>query len=87
MTYNAIKCLKCGYVVWTEHIHDWRSCNCSGCYIDGGRECLRIGGADFILGSYYPTTRVFMAKNQDTGIITHTEILSKKKREELYNGY
>lgn len=43
---NKAKCLKCGDVIESKHIHDWVSCTCGNIFVDGGRQYLRRGVAD-----------------------------------------
>lgn len=46
MKVAAIKCPKCGDVVWSRSRHDFRNCKCGRNFIDGGRDYTRIGGDD-----------------------------------------
>jgi len=39
-----IKCLKCGDIIESKHRHDFVSCSCGTCAVDGGDEYLRIIG-------------------------------------------
>jgi len=41
---NKIKCLKCGDVITSETVHDFKWCSCKSCAVDGGREYLRRVG-------------------------------------------
>ena len=41
---NAIKCLKCGDVIESTYRHDWVQCSCGACFVDGGRDYMRVGG-------------------------------------------
>lgn len=41
---NAIRCKKCGEVIESRSVHDFRSCSCKACAVDGGREYLRRCG-------------------------------------------
>lgn len=41
---NAAKCLLCGDIVESKHVHDWRDCYCGAMFVDGGLEYLRRGG-------------------------------------------
>jgi DNA-directed RNA polymerase subunit N (RpoN/RPB10) len=38
---NAIRCVKCGDVIESTHVHDFRYCKCGTVAVDGGREYLR----------------------------------------------
>ena len=39
--HNRIKCLKCGDVIESKSVHDFRWCSCHACAVDGGRQYLR----------------------------------------------
>ncbi|MBR4514572.1 MAG: hypothetical protein IKO61_06765 [Lachnospiraceae bacterium] len=39
--HNRIKCLKCGDVIESFTVHDFKSCSCGACFVDGGKEYLR----------------------------------------------
>ena len=39
-----IKCLKCGDIIQSYNIHDFKSCSCQNIFIDGGEDYLRYGG-------------------------------------------
>ena len=41
---TKIKCLKCGDIIESKHRHDFVSCSCGTCAVDGGDEYLRIIG-------------------------------------------
>ena len=38
---NRIKCKKCGDIIESYHVHDFKWCSCKSVAIDGGREYLR----------------------------------------------
>ena len=40
----AIRCLKCGDLIFSRAQHDCRSCSCGLCNIDGGFHYLKICG-------------------------------------------
>jgi hypothetical protein len=44
ITRNAVKCLKCGDVIESTHVHDFKACSCGAVFVDGGLEYLRRGG-------------------------------------------
>ena len=46
---NAARCRKCGIVIESKSVHDWRQCACGAIFVDGGQEYQRWGGeeADF----------------------------------------
>lgn len=41
---NRIRCLKCGDIIESENVHDFRWCKCKSCAVDGGRMYLRRVG-------------------------------------------
>ena len=38
---NAIQCKKCGEVIQSRHVHDFVTCQCGACSVDGGHDYLR----------------------------------------------
>ena len=38
---NAIRCKKCGDVIESETVHDFKFCSCGSCAVDGGHDYLR----------------------------------------------
>lgn len=42
---NVIKCKKCGEVIESKTVHDFRFCTCRLCAVDGGRDYFRRVGA------------------------------------------
>ena len=41
---NKIKCKKCGDIIESKTVHDFKWCSCGACAVDGGREYLRRVG-------------------------------------------
>lgn len=41
---NMIRCVKCGDIIESKSIHDFKSCSCGAVFVDGGLEYQRIGG-------------------------------------------
>lgn len=41
---NRIKCKKCGTIIESKSVHDYRSCPCGACAVDGGHDYLRRTG-------------------------------------------
>ena len=41
---NAIRCRKCGDIIESETVHDFRACSCGACAVDGGHDYLRRCG-------------------------------------------
>lgn len=44
ITKNAIRCNKCGEVIESVHVHDFKWCSCKSVAVDGGHEYLRRVG-------------------------------------------
>lgn len=41
---TAIECPICGYIIYSRARHDFRTCECESCFVDGGFDYLRYGG-------------------------------------------
>ena len=41
---NAIRYRKCGDIIESETVHDFRVCSCGACAVDGGHDYLRRCG-------------------------------------------
>lgn len=41
---NAIQCMKCGDIIESKHVHDFVTCSCGACSVDGGHDYLRRCG-------------------------------------------
>ena len=41
------KCLICGDIIESKSLHDFVTCKCESCYIDGGNYYSHIGAKDF----------------------------------------
>ena len=39
-----VRCLRCGDIIQSLHVHDFRPCYCGAIFIDGGAEYTRCGG-------------------------------------------
>lgn len=44
IVHNRIRCLKCGDVIESVTVHDYRECSCGACAVDGGKCYLRRCG-------------------------------------------
>jgi hypothetical protein len=40
------KCLKCNTIIESKHRHDYVTCACGACFVDGGSDYMRIGYDD-----------------------------------------
>lgn len=38
---NCIRCKICGQVIVSKHVHDFVTCKCGACSVDGGNVMLR----------------------------------------------
>ena len=38
---NAIQCKKCGEIIESVERHDFKTCSCGACSVDGGHDYLR----------------------------------------------
>ena len=38
---NAIQCKKCGEIIEPVYSHDYKTCSCGACSVDGGYDYLR----------------------------------------------
>lgn len=41
---NAIRCKKCGDIIESKTVHDFKFCSCGSCAVDGGLDYLRRCG-------------------------------------------
>lgn len=41
---NRIRCKKCGDIIESLTVHDFKFCSCESCAVDGGRDYLRRCG-------------------------------------------
>ena len=39
--HNKIKCKKCGDIIESISVHDFKWCSCGACAVDGGHDYLR----------------------------------------------
>lgn len=62
---NAIRCKKCGDVIESKTVHDFKFCSCGSCAVDGGLEYLRRCGN---LGDWEELSEV--EKVEDNGALT-----------------
>ncbi len=40
---NMIRCKRCGDIIESKHVHDFKQCLCGACFTDGGHDYLRRG--------------------------------------------
>lgn len=39
--HNKIRCKKCGDIIESTSVHDFKFCSCGSCAVDGGHDYLR----------------------------------------------
>lgn len=50
---NVIQCLKCGDIIESLHVHDFKTCSCGAVSVDGGKNYLKrcfeagVAGQDY----------------------------------------
>ena len=50
LIYNSVKCLNCGEILVSHHVHDYKTCSCENeTMCDGGGNYGRYGGKDLSL--------------------------------------
>ena len=42
--HNKIRCKKCGEIIESTSTHDFKTCSCESCGVDGGHDYLRRVG-------------------------------------------
>lgn len=47
ITKNAVQCKRCGDIIESKNTHDFVTCKCGLCSVDGGHEYLRRSCPDF----------------------------------------
>lgn len=47
IVYNAAECLACGDIIESLHVHDYNTCKCGRCAVDGGTRYLKRTANDF----------------------------------------
>lgn len=43
IVHNRIRCKKCGDIIESMSVHDFKRCKCGNCFVDGGHEYYRAG--------------------------------------------
>lgn len=44
---NMIQCKKCGDIIESVTVHDFKTCSCGACSVDGGHDYLRRCAEDW----------------------------------------
>lgn len=50
---NKIKCLSCGDIIESKHVHDYWTCSCKKVCVDGGLEYAKRGFPKFPVEGWY----------------------------------
>ena len=74
---NAIKCKHCGDVIESRSVHDFKSCSCGACAVDGGLEYLRRCAKTSMEEDLEEISEVF----PDDKALTDDELIDKVARE------
>lgn len=64
---NKIKCIKCGDVIESIYRHDFKTCSCGACSVDGGKSYLRRVGNDEDFEELSVTNIFIAPKEEDNG--------------------
>lgn len=73
---SKVKCLNCGEILESKHVHDFQMCNCSNeTFVDGGNEYTRCGGYNFDL------IEVIKESKSDEALKMHLKALKEKNKE------
>lgn len=43
---KGLQCLQCKSKIFSDHVHDYKTCSCGECYVDGGFDYFRMGCQD-----------------------------------------
>ena len=74
---NAIRCKHCGDVIESRSVHDFKSCSCGACAVDGGLEYLRRCAKTSMEEDLEEISEVF----PDDKALTDDELIDKVARE------
>lgn len=64
---NKIKCLKCGDIIESVYRHDFKTCSCGACSVDGGKDYLRRVGNNEDFEELSVNSIFFKPKEEDNG--------------------
>lgn len=74
---NAIRCKHCGDVIESRSVHDFKSCSCGACAVDGGLEYLRRCAKNSMEEDFEDISEVV----PDNEALTEDELIDKVARE------
>lgn len=72
-----IKCLNCGNIIESKTTHDFVTCKCESCHVDGGNDYFRFGGEDF--------DKMLIIFDDGTEVLASNKELYSKKYNEWFN--
>jgi hypothetical protein len=52
ITRNKVRCTGCSDIIESKHRHDYASCSCGSCSVDGGLTYVRVLAKDFSMVEY-----------------------------------
>lgn len=58
---NKIRCKKCGDIIESKHVHDFKWCSCKSVAVDGGKKYLRR------LGNFEDFEELSKSSNKEGG--------------------
>ena len=64
---NIAKCNKCGGIIESHHVHDYRTCPCGSISVDGGQEYIRRGGDPEDFDREFDIAHGFMPQERKVG--------------------
>lgn len=41
---HGLRCKKCGAEIFSKSHHDFKTCTCGACFVDGGKDYFKYGG-------------------------------------------
>ena len=65
---NCIQCRKCGDTIESKSVHDFVTCSCGACSVDGGLDYLRRGADITLAGAMAQEESRNMSENMQWGI-------------------
>lgn len=61
-----IRCKRCGDVIQSTYVHDFKYCTCKAFFVDGGGDYLRFGGERPELAEYADTRKPLIDRPEST---------------------
>jgi hypothetical protein len=82
-----IRCLKCGDIIESKHVHDFKFCKCENIFIDGGNNYTRYGGLGLEDESFEFIDNCFYGVISTTKIGLFRDIMSDDMYIDIYSMY